>query len=84
MRWDYIKEKGYKVEEMRECEWWENLKNGDKIINYVRTRFPYKIHPSTDSFFAKIKVGSLYGYVQFYLVVSDDFSGQRFTLLSSC
>ena len=26
MRREYIKEKGYKVEEIRECEWWESFK----------------------------------------------------------
>ena len=39
MRREYIKEKGYKVEEMWECDWWESLKTNDKIKNYVRTHF---------------------------------------------
>ena len=40
MRREYIKEKGYKVEEMWECEWWQNFKTNDKIKNHVRTHFP--------------------------------------------
>ena len=39
MRRDYIKEKGYKVAEMWECEWWENFKTDEKIKNHVRTLF---------------------------------------------
>ena len=31
MRREYIKEKGYKVEEIRECEWWESFKTNNKI-----------------------------------------------------
>ena len=69
MRREYIKEKGYKVEEMWECDWWEKFKTDDKIKNHVRTH--YKRPLSTDSILAKIKDGSLFGYVQCYLVVPD-------------
>ena len=69
MRWEYIKEKGYKVEE---CEWCESFKTNDKIKNHVRTRFPYKRTLSSDSLLAKTKDGSLFGYVQCNLVVPDE------------
>ena len=59
---EYIKDKGRKVEEMWECEWWESFKINNKIKNHVRTHFPYKISLSTDSLLAKIKDGSLFGY----------------------
>ena len=72
MRREYIKEKGYKVEEMWECGWWESFKTDDKIKNHVRTDFPYKRPLSTDSLLAKIKDGSLLGYVQCNLVVPDE------------
>ena len=72
MRREYIKEKGYKVEEIRECDWWESFKTDEKIKNQVRTHFPYKRPLSTDSLLAKIKDGSLFGYVQCYLVVPDE------------
>ena len=72
MRREYIQEKGYKVEEMWECEWWQNFKTNDKIKNHVRTHFPYKRPLSTDSLLAKIKDGSLFGYVQCDLVVPDE------------
>ena len=72
MRREYIKEKGYKVEEMWECGWWESFKTDDKIKNHVRTHFPYKRPLSTDSLLAKIKDGSLFGYFQCDLVVPDE------------
>ena len=42
MRRKNIKEKGYKIEEMWECDWWEIFKANDKIKNHVRTLFPIK------------------------------------------
>ena len=72
MRREYIKEKGYKVEEMWDCDWWESFKTNDKIKSHVRTRFPYKKLLSTDTILAKIKDGSLFGYVQCDLVVPDE------------
>ena len=72
MRREYIKEKGYKLEEIWECDWWESFKTDDKIKNHVRTRFPYKRPLSTDSLLAKIKDGSLFSYVQCDLVVPDE------------
>ena len=72
MRREYIKEKGYKVEEMWECDWWESFKTDEKIKNHVRTPFPYKRPLSTYSLLAKIKDGSLFGYVQCDLVVPDE------------
>ena len=62
MRREYIKEKGYKVEEMWECDWWESFKTNDKIKNHVTARFPYRRPLSTDS---------LFGYVQCDFVVPD-------------
>ena len=72
MRREYIKEKGYKVEEMWECDWWESFKTNDKIKNHVRTHLFYKRPLSTDSLLAKRKYGSLFGYVQWDLVVPDE------------
>ena len=40
MRREYMKEKGYKIEEMWECDWWESFKTNDKIKDHVRTIFP--------------------------------------------
>ena len=64
MRREYIKEKACKVEEMWECDSWESFKTDEKIKNHVRTHFIYERPLSTDSLPAKIKEGSLFGYVQ--------------------
>ena len=72
MRLEYIKEKGYKIEELWECDWWESFKTNDKIKNHVRTHFPYKRPLFTDSLLAKRKEGLLFGYVQCDFVVPDE------------
>ena len=72
MRREYFKEKGYKVEERWECDWWEKFKTNDKIKNHVRAHFPYKKPLSKDSLLAKIKEGSLFGYVQCNLNPDDE------------
>ena len=42
MRREYIKEKGYKVEEMWQCEWWERFKTDDKIKKMSELTSPTK------------------------------------------
>ena len=59
------------MEEMWECDWWESFKTNKKIKIHVRTRFPNRRPLSRDSLLAKIKDGSLFGYVQCDLVVPD-------------
>ena len=72
MRRDYIKEKGYKNEEMRECDWWESFKTNDKLENHVGTHFSFRRSLSTDSLLTNKKDGSLFGYVQCNLIVPDE------------
>ena len=71
LRRRYIREKGYKIEEMWECECWKNFKTNEKIKNYIRSKFPYKRPVSTHYLLGK-KGGSLYGYIQCDLVVPDE------------
>ena len=40
LRRGFIREKGYKIEEMCKCEWWQNFKTNEKIKNYIRSNFP--------------------------------------------
>ena len=72
LRREYIREEGYKIEEMWECEWWQNFKTNEKIKNHIRSNFPYKRPLSTDYLLEKIRDGSLYGYIQCDLVVPDE------------
>ena len=80
LRREYIREKGYKIEEMWECEWWQNFKTNEKIKNHIRSNFPYKRPLSTDSLLEKIRDGSLYGYIQCDLVVPDELKA-KFSIL---
>ena len=42
LRREYMKERGYKVQEMWECEWWELFKTDSSVKNHVKTKFLYK------------------------------------------
>ena len=42
LRKDYIREKGYSIEEMWGCSWWDQFKNNVEVKNQVRTHFPFK------------------------------------------
>ena len=72
LRREYIKERGYKIQEMWECEWWKHFKTDSSIQNHVKTNFPYKRPLSTDSLLEKIKNRSLFSYVQCDLIVPGE------------
>ena len=72
LRREYICKKRYKTEEMLECEWWQNFKTNEKIMNHIRSNFLYKRPLSTDSLLEKIRDGSLNGYIECDLVVPDE------------
>ena len=38
---DYFREKGYSIEEMWECSWWDQFKNNVDVKNQVRTNFHF-------------------------------------------
>ena len=72
LRREYLIERGYKNQEMWECEWWGHFKTDYSVKNHVKTYFPYKRPVSTDSLLEKIKNRSLFGYVQCDLIVLDE------------
>ena len=72
LRREFLKERGYKIQERCECEWWEHFKTDSSVKNHARTNFPYKRPLSTDSLLEKIKNRSLFGYVQCDLIVPDE------------
>ena len=39
----YIQEKGYKVIEMWECEWWRLYKTTNTVKQHIRGHFPYRL-----------------------------------------
>ena len=64
MRRDYIQQKGYKIVEMWECEWWSLYKTDAPVKSYLRARFPYKRPLSEEQLLQQIIDGRLFGYVQ--------------------
>ena len=55
LRKDYIREKGYSIEEMWECSWWDQFKNNVDVKNHVRTHFPFKRPLSANSLVQNIR-----------------------------
>ena len=61
IRGDYLRNKGYKVVEIWECNCWESLKD-DKSINFhVRNNFSFKLPLTQESALVKIREDKLLG-----------------------
>ena len=76
LRKDYIREKGYSIEEMWECSWWDQFKNNVDVKNHVRTHFPFKRPLSANSLVQNIRNEKMFGYVQCDLSVPDEFKAK--------
>ena len=55
LRRDYLQNKGYKVVEIWECNWWESLKGDESVKIQVRNNFPFKLPLTQESLLAKIR-----------------------------
>ena len=64
LRKQYIKEKGYNVVEIWECEWWNLHKTTKCVKQHLRESFPYKCPLKEESLLEQIRSGKLFGYVQ--------------------
>ena len=64
LRRHYIQEKGFKVNEMRECEWRRVYKTTNTVKQHIREHLPYRRSLATDQLSEEIKKGKLFGYVQ--------------------
>ena len=60
----YIKEKGYNVVEMRECEWWSLYKTTTCVKEHLREWVPYKRPLREERLLKQLKSGKLFDYVQ--------------------
>ena len=60
----YLEKKGYKVIEMRECEWWDQVQEKSMLKNHIRKNFPYKLPLSKETLLTRIHEDKLFGYVQ--------------------
>ena len=68
----YIKEKGYKVVEMWENEWWNLYTMTACVKEHLRESFPYKHPLSEESLLEQIGSGKLFGYIQCHIEVAED------------
>ena len=71
LRRDYLRNKGYKVVEIWECNWWETVKGDESVKIRVRNNFPFKLPLTQESLLTKIREDKLFGYVQCDLEVPD-------------
>ena len=64
LRRHYIQEKGFKVIEMWECEWWRLYKTTNTVKQHIREHFPYRRSLAAEQHLEEIKKRKLFGYVQ--------------------
>ena len=64
LRRHYIQEKGFKVIEMWECEWWRLYKTTKTVKQHIREHFSYRRSLAAEQLLQEIKKGKLFGYVQ--------------------
>ena len=69
----YIKEKGYIIVEMWECEWWNLYKTTTSVREHLGESFPYKRPLRKESLLEQIRSGKLIGYVQCDIEVPEEF-----------
>ena len=72
MRKQYIKEQGYNVVEMWECEWWNLYKTTTCVKEHLRESFPYKRPVREERLLELIGSGKLFAYVQCDLEVPEE------------
>ena len=72
MRKQYIKEKGYIVVEMWECEWWNLYKTTTCVKEHLRESFPYKRPLREESLLEQIRSGKLFGFLQCDIEVPEE------------
>ena len=64
LRRHYIQEKGYKVIEIWECEWWRLYKTNNTVKQRIREHFSYRRSLAAEQLIEEIKEGKLFGYMQ--------------------
>ena len=72
MRRYYIQEKGFKVIERWECEWWRLYKTTNTVKQHIREHFRYRRSLATEQLLEEIKEGELFGYLQCDIEVPEN------------
>ena len=71
MRKQYIKEKGYNVVEMWECEWWNLYKTTTCLKQLLRESFPFNPPRRKERLLEQIRSGKFFGYLKCDLEVPE-------------
>ena len=71
LRRHYIQEKGFKINERWECEWWRLYKTNNTVKQHVQEHFLYRRSLAAEQLFEEIKKGMLSGYVQCLIEVPE-------------
>ena len=71
-RKQYIKEKGYNVVEMWECEWWNLYKKTTCVKEHLRESFPYKRPLREETPLEQVRSGKMFDYVQCDIEVPEE------------
>ena len=82
MRRHYIQEKGFKVIEMWECEWWRLYKTTNTVKQHIRENFLYRRSLAAQQLLEEITEGNLFGYVHCDFEVPESLRA-NFPLLSN-
>ena len=61
LRGHYMQEKGFKVVEMWECEWWRLYKTSKTVKQHIREHFPYRRSLAIEQLLEEIKEGKFFG-----------------------
>ena len=69
---DYKQEKGYKLIEMWEVEWWRLYKISNTVEQHIREHFSYRRSLAAEQLLEEIKEGKLFGYVQCDIEVPEN------------
>ena len=72
LRRHYIQEKGIKVIEMTNCEWWRLYKTTNTVKEHIREHFPYRLSLAAEQLLEEMKKGKLFGYVQCDIEIPDN------------
>ena len=68
---EYIQQKGNKIIEKWECNWWDLYRTDAAVKNHLRAIFPYQRSLSEERLMQEIRSRRLFGYVQCDLKVPE-------------
>ena len=64
LRRHYLQEKGFKVIELWECEWWRLYKTTNIVKQHIREHFPYRRSLAAEQRLEEVNEGKVFGYVR--------------------